>query len=311
MALNRDDLPQLRGGIFLDYAGMETDIIFSKGMELPGFASYPLLKTEDGRKMIADYIRAFIEVGRSHGAGVIIESPTWLANRDRAKPLGYSPEDLAILNRQAIELVSEVCSEANDLPTVVLGLIGPRDDAYAPSEQMTAEEAETYHAEQVNVLAGTDADIIGGYTVAYAAEASGMVQAIKQTGMPAMIAFTVETDGKLPSGETVGVAIEEVDGKTDGYASYFMINCAHPDHFVDILSDEPWMHRLRGVVANASRCSHAELDEAAELDDGDPAELGQQLADIHMRHPQINIVGGCCGTDMRHLNQIAKSTSTT
>ncbi len=310
MAKHRDSLPQINGGVFLDYAGMETDIIFSKGMELPGFASYPLLETEDGRKMLADYMRAFIEVGRFHRAGVIIESPTWLANRDRAAPLGYSPEDLATLNRQAIELVSEIRSEAGDLPTVICGIIGPRDDAYAPAEQMTAKEAETYHAEQVNVLAETDADIIGGYTVAYPAEATGMVQAIKNTGMPAMISFTVETDGRLPTGETVGEAIEEVDAATDGYASYFMINCAHPDHFVDILSDEPWMQRLRGVMANASRCSHAELDEATELDDGDPVELGQQLAEIHGNHSQISILGGCCGTDMRHLNQIAKSTIT-
>ena len=310
MAKHRDSLPQINGGVFLDYAGMETDIIFSKGMELPGFASYPLLETEDGRKMLADYMRAFIEVGRSHGVGVIIESPTWLANRDRAAPLGYSPKDLAILNRQAIELVSKVRSEAGDLPTIICGIIGPRDDAYAPSEQMTAVEAEAYHAEQVNVLADTEADIIGGYTVAYPAEAIGMVQAIKNTGMPAMISFTVETDGRLPTGETLGEAIEEVDAATDGYASYFMINCAHPDHFANVLSDEPWVQRLRGVMANASRCSHAELDEATELDDGDPVELGQQLAEIHGKHSQISILGGCCGTDMRHLNQIAKSAKT-
>ena len=305
-----DTLPQINGGVFLDYAGMETDIIFNKGIELPGFAAYPLLQTEDGRELLSNYVRTFIEVAKTHGAGVIVESPTWIANRDRAAPLGYSADDLAVLNRQAVELVSKVRSEAGDLPTVICGTIGPRDDAYAPSEQMTAKEAEAYHAEQVNVLAETDADIIGGYTLAYPAEAIGMVRAIRNTGMPAMISFTVETDGRLPTGETLGEAIEEVDAATDSYASYFMINCAHPEHFVGILSNEPWMQRLRGVLVNASRCSHAELDEATELDEGDPVELGQQIADIHGSHSQICILGGCCGTDMRHLSEIARSAIT-
>lgn len=257
--------------------------------------------------MLADYMRVFIEIGRTHGAGVIVESPTWLANRDRALPLGFSPKDLDSLNRQAVGLAAEVRAEAGDLPTVICGVVGPRDDAYAPSEQMTAEEAEAYHSEQVNVLADTSADIIGGYTLAYVAEAIGMVRAIKNTGMPAVISFTVETDGNLPTGETLGEAIEAVDAATDGYSSYFMVNCAHPDHLVDTFSDAPWMQRLRGVLANASRCSHAELDEATELDDGNPVELGEQLAEIHGKHSGISILGGCCGTDMRHLAEIAKS----
>ncbi|WP_298563928.1 homocysteine S-methyltransferase family protein [uncultured Aliiroseovarius sp.] len=307
MTIHRNSLPQIQGGLFLDYAGMETDIIFNKGMELPGFASYPLLETEDGRRMLTEYMKAFIEVGASHNAGVILESPTWLANRDRAAALGYTPERLSVLNKQAIEMMSQVRAEAGDLPTIICGILGPRDDAYAPTEQMTASQAEAYHSEQVAALAQTDADIIGGYTVAYPAEAIGMVLAIKKFDIPAMISFTVETDGRLPTGEPLGAAITEVDAATDSYASYFMINCAHPEHFTDILSDEPWMQRLRGVVANASRCSHAELDEAEELDDGDPEELGQQLAEIQMRFPQISIVGGCCGTDMRHVSQIAKS----
>lgn len=307
MAIHRETRPQLQGGLFLDYAGMETDIIFNRGRDLPGFAAYPLLESEDGRKMLTEYMKALIAVAASHDAGVILESPTWLANRDRAADLGYTPERLALLNKQAIELMTRVRSEAGDLPTIICGVIGPRDDAYAPSAQMSAEQAEAYHAEQVAVLAQADVDMIGGYTLAYPAEAAGMVLAIKKSGIPAMISFTVETDGRLPTGQSLGEAIEEVDATTDGYASYFMINCAHPDHFTGILSDAPWMQRLRGVMVNASRCSHAELDEADELDDGDPLELGQQIAEIQRRFPQITIVGGCCGTDMRHITQIAQS----
>lgn len=307
MALHRDNLPQLRDGIFLAYAGMETDLIFNKGVDLPGFASYPLLETEDGRKTLASYLREVIKVGEANKTGVILESPTWVANRDRGEALGYAPERLLELNKQAVSLMSEVRANAGDLPTVLSANIGPRDDAYAPADQMSADQAEAYHLEQVAALADTDADLISGYTVAYPAEAIGMVLAAKHFSLPVIISFTVETDGKLPTGSTLKEAIEEVDAATDGYAIYFMINCAHPDHFVGILTDEPWMQRLKGIVANASRCSHAELDNAEELDDGDPIELGQQLADVCKRFPQINIVGGCCGTDMRHISQIAKS----
>ncbi len=307
MAFHRDNLPQLGEGTFLVYCGMETDLIFNRGMDLPGFASYPLLETEDGRNTLAGYLREVIRVGKENNTGVILESPTWVANRDRGGPLGYAPERLLELNKQAVSLMLEVRANTSDLPTVLSANIGPRDDAYAPADQMSAGQAEAYHLEQVAALADTDADLISGYTVAYPAEAIGMVQAAKHFKLPVIISFTVETDGRLPTGTPLKDAIEEVDAATDGYASYFMINCAHPDHFVDILTDEPWMQRLKGIVANASRCSHAELDNADELDDGDPIELGQQLADICRRFPQINIVGGCCGTDMRHISQVARS----
>jgi len=91
-------------------------------------------------------------------------------------------------------------------------------------------------------------------------------------------------------------------------AAYFLINCAHPDHFSDVLSDEKWIQRLRGVVANASRCSHAELDESEKLDEGNPEELGELIGAICQKFPHFNIVGGCCGTDMRHVRRIVEQT---
>ena len=307
MAHYRDRLPQIDGGTFLAYTGMETDLLFNRGVDLPGFACYPLLETEEGREMLAGYFQDLIKIGRQNNVGVILESPTWVANRDRGAAIGYSSDRLIDLNRQAIGHMSAIRAGSGDMPTVLSANIGPRDDAYAPNDQMTAEQAETYHLEQISALAETDADLISGYTVAYPAEAIGMVLAAKRVDLPVVIAFTVETDGKLPTGAALGEAILAVDAATDGYASYFMINCAHPDHFKDILTNEPWMQRLKGIVANASRCSHAELDEAEALDDGDPVELGQQLAEVCRRFPQINIIGGCCGTDIRHLAQIAQS----
>ena len=306
MAKYRNGLPQVDGDLYLAYCGMETDLLFNRGVDLPGFASYPLLESEEGRTTLAGYFRDMLSVARSHGAGVILESPTWVANRDRGAAIGYSPERLMELNKQAIGLMCDVRDADGDLPTVISANIGPRDDAYAPREQMSADEAEAYHSEQIQALSVTDVDLISGYTVAYPAEAIGIVRAAKSFGLPVIISFTVETDGRLPTGDALGDAIEEVDEATGRYPAYYMINCAHPDHFSDILTGAPWMDRLRGIVANASRCSHAELDEAEDLDDGNPAELGRQLGKIRRRFPQINILGGCCGTDMRHISAIGR-----
>lgn len=305
MARYRNTLPQLNDDLFLVYVGMETDLLFTQGVDLPGFASYPLLETQEGRDRLNGYFQDLIDVGKKHAVGIILESPTWVANRDRGKSIGYQPEQLVDLNKQAIALMSEARTKMGDLPTVISANVGPRDDAYAPNEQMSADEAEAYHSEQISALAQTDVDLISGYTLAYPAEAIGIVRSAKRFGLPVVIAFTVETDGRLPTGASLQDAISEVDAATNNYAEYFMINCAHPDHFRSTLIDAPWMHRVRGIVANASRCSHAELDEAEELDAGNPSELGKQLAEIRQAFPWVNVLGGCCGTDMRHISSIA------
>lgn len=298
--------PQVREQVFLCHTGMETDLIFNRGVDLPGFASYPLLETEDGRELLKHYLVGLVGVARENGLGAILESPTWMANRDRGARLDHSPERLRDANRESIALLEEVRRNAHDCSVLLSANLGPRSDAYAPTERMTADEARRYHAEQLSWLADTAVDLVSGYTVAYPEEATGMVLAARDVGLPAVVAFTVEIDGRLPTGTPLGAAIESVDRATDGYAAYFMINCAHPTHFADVLSDEaPWMARLGGLVANASRCSHAELDEATELDDGDPEELGRELAALQRTFPQIMVLGGCCGTDLRHIERIA------
>jgi homocysteine S-methyltransferase len=148
--------------------------------------------------------------------------------------------------------------------------------------------------------------MVNAITLCYPEEAIGIVNATRKVELPCVIGFTVETDGRLPNGESLEVAINKVDNATNGSASYFIINCAHPDHFTNVLVDSDWMQRLKGVIVNASRCSHAELDGTEELDDGDPVELGNQVADIHKKFPQISVLGWCCGTDLRHMEKIAE-----
>jgi S-methylmethionine-dependent homocysteine/selenocysteine methylase len=281
--------------------GMETTLIYKKGLELPEFASFVLLDDPDGLEALRDYYRIYLEIARARDVGIVLDTPTWRANHDWGERLGYSPEDLADVNRRAVDLLEELRR-----PGMVLsGCVGPRGDGYRVDSAMSVDEAEEYHSAQVETFAGTSADLVSALTLTYADEATGIVRAANQAGTPVVISFTVETDGRLPSGQPLGEAIEQVDAETAGGAEYFMINCAHPTHFEGVLEPAPWLDRLRGVRANASKKSHAELDEADELDEGDPAELAAAYAELHERLPNLNVVGGCCGTDHRHIDAIS------
>ncbi|WP_294230631.1 homocysteine S-methyltransferase family protein, partial [uncultured Shimia sp.] len=252
------------------------------------------------------YATDLAAIAATSNLGVILESATWVASADRAAPLGYDAPALAAANRDAIALLSDVRATLGDIPALISANIGPRKDAYATDTQMTAFEAAAYHTPQIATLAQTNADLITAYTMANPAEAIGILHACRDHKMPCVIAFTVETNGRLPTGGTLEAAITQVDAATDKYAAYYMINCAHPDHFADVLTNAPWARRVGGIVANASRCSHAELDNASELDAGNPAEFGQQLVDLQQQHPHLRVLGGCCGTDMRHLDCLAR-----
>ncbi|WP_299425276.1 homocysteine S-methyltransferase family protein [uncultured Shimia sp.] len=302
-------LPHQGTQTFLTYTGMETDLIFTQGVDLPGFASFPLLETPEGRAHLSRYATDLAAIASRANLGVILESATWVASADRAAPLGYDARAVAAANLDAIALLSDLRPTFGDLPTLISANIGPRFDAYAPASQMTVDEAAAYHIRQIATLAATDTDLITAYTLADPIEAIGILHACRDYYMPCVIAFTVETNGHLPTGGTLEAAIRQVDAATDSYAAYYMVNCAHPDHFADILTDAPWSRRIGGIVANASRCSHAELDNATELDAGDPAEFGQQLAELQHNHPHLRVLGGCCGTDMRHMESLAKHLS--
>ncbi len=300
-------LPQLEGGVFLGYFGFETDLIFNRGIDLPGFASYPLLETASGREILRGYCSDLVDLARECGVGVVLESPTWVANRDRGADIGYGPERLHQLNRAGMDLIREVRDDNPDVETVLSCCLGPRHDAYNPESYMSVAEAEEYHSVQIASVADTGLDMIGAYTLAYANEAAGIALAVRDASLPVVVGFSVETDGKLPSGQSLEEAIGFVDTATDNAVAYYIINCAHPDHFDTVLEDAPWMSRLRGVIANASRCSHEELDNSDVLDDGDPVELGELIGAIRVRFPHISVVGGCCGTDMRHMTEIARN----
>ena len=298
-------MPQLDGRPFLTDGGIETVLIFGEGLELPAFAAFDLLKDEAGTEILRRYFEPYVAEAARRGLGFVAESPTWRASPRWASELGYDAAELDAFNRRAIALMEEQRAEH---PLVVIsGCVGPSDDGYNPKQRLSAEAAEAYHSTQITTFVDTAADMVTAITMTYAEEAIGVCRAAVRAGLPVVISFTVETDGRLPSGQTLADAIAQVDAETGAAPAYYMINCAHPTHFDASLEDATIRERVRGVRANASARSHAELDEASELDAGDPADLAARYAGLTAQLPNLNVFGGCCGTDHRHVAAIAEA----
>jgi len=306
--MTQHTLPQASGQLFLTDGGIETTLIFHEGIELPHFAAFILLDRD--RDALKRYYEPYLAIASRAQAGFILESPTWRCSSDWGAKLGLDASEVARLNRSAIELMHELraAHAPSNAPVVVSGCVGPRGDGYDPGQVMTAPEAQRYHTPQIAAFSEARADLVTAVTMTNTPEAIGIARAAKQAGLPIVISFTVETDGRLPTGDTLKAAIAEVDRNTDSAPAYYMLNCAHPSHFAHVLEPSAeWTQRVRGLRSNASRKSHQELNESTTLDAGDPSELGAAHRELIARHPQINVLGGCCGTDHRHIEQISSA----
>lgn len=309
MSKYRHDLPQLKGGTYLTDGGMETTLIFHEGADLPHFASFVLLAEPAGRKQLKDYYTRYLDIAAKGGTGFVLDTATWRTNADWGAKLGYSAAALKAANEDAVELLSELRAayERPAAPIVISGAIGPRGDGYKAGN-MDAAEAEAYHAVQIETFAGTEADMVTAFTLTSIDEAIGIARAAKRLNMPCAISFTVETDGTLVTGRTLKEAIEAVDAATGSYPHYYMINCAHPSHFDTVVAgDQAWLKRIGGIRANASRMSHQQLDESETLDAGDSVDLARRYRQLTRHMPQLRILGGCCGTDHRHVAAICEA----
>jgi S-methylmethionine-dependent homocysteine/selenocysteine methylase len=303
-------LPQLSTPLTVTDGGLETTLVYQHGIDLPDFAAFPLLDSELGRAALADYYEPYLNLGQRLGIPVIVDTPTWRANLDWGARLGYDAIRLAALNRRAVEFVRDLATIRGDGSSahVIDGVVGPRGDGYEVGETMSASEAAAYHGLQARAFAEAGAAMVTAVTMTYADEAIGVARAASSVGLPSVISFTVETDGSLPSGQTLGDAITRVDDVTGGAPAYYMVNCAHPTHFAEqLLAGGTWLERVKAVRANASRCSHAELDLATELDRGDVADLAGWYERLRSILPDLRVVGGCCGTDHEHVALIAET----
>ena len=294
---------------FLTDGGLETWLFFLEGFAAPEFAAIVLMDDDRARGAMARYFDGFLAIAARAGTGFVLDTVTWRGCLAWAAKLGLTEDALMRLSGEAVAFATQIRDRWQDrLPAIVVnGVVGPAGDGYRPSAWAGSDQAFDLHLPQVRVLADGGVDMISAITMTTADEAIGVAQAARAFGLPVVVSFTVETDGMLPNGQGLGAAIEAVDGATGRGPAFYMINCAHPDHFRSILaSGAAWTERVGGLRANASRLSHAELDLAAELDDGDPLEFGVLYAALAATLGPLRIVGGCCGTDHRHVASVAR-----
>ena len=294
---------------FLTDGGFETWLFFQQGFAAPEFAAIVLMEDEGAREAMRAYFDQFLEMAQRAQTGFVLDTNTWRGGAEWAPRFGLSREELLALSARAVEFARSLCADWQALlPDILInGVVGPVGDAYAPGKLPGADEALAMHRPQVEVLAAEGVDMISAITMSNVAEAIGVTRAGQEKGLPVVISFTVETDGRLPAGDLLGDAVEAVDAATDNAPAYYMINCAHPDHFRDALAGRaPWISRIGGLRANASRLSHAELDASEELDDGNPEEFGLLHSELARLLPNLRVVGGCCGTDHRHVGCVSQ-----
>jgi len=310
MAMTRNRiLPHQSDNLFLTDAGFETWMLFVKKFNMPHFAAFPLLQNKEARVAIREYFSDFLALARKNNTGFVLDTNTWRANPDWAKLLGYNLDDLAAVNRDAVRFAEELRKDLGaGLNVLINGVVGPRGDGYDAGTVMSVSEAEEYHGFQVDVLAHSKVDMISAITMTNANEAIGISRAAYEADIPCVISFTLETDGALPNGQSLADAIAETDSRQAARPAYYMINCAHPDHFSTMLDGAgSWVNRIHGIRANASRMSHTELDACEVLDDGNPQELGNLSGDLIRLLPKLNVFGGCCGTDHRHVEHMCRA----
>lgn len=295
--------PLLEGGPFVTDGGLETDLIFNRGIDLPEFASFPLVEERAGRAALLDYYRGYVEIARLAGRPLLLETPTWRANPDWAARLGYDAAALDRVNQASVALLDELRGTCTDLVDVlVVGVVGPRGDGYLAGERADPDEAADYHAHQVRSFATAGVDLVTAYTLTGPEEAIGVVRAARSAGLPVAVSFTVETDGRLPDGTSLADAVATVDAQAP--PDWFGVNCAHPDHVVPGLDGGEWQGRIGLVRPNSSTLTHAELDAMEVLDEGDLDLLVTGVDRLRAELPGLAIVGGCCGTDARHVGAL-------
>ena len=299
-------LPQLAGGLFLTDAGLETSLIHDAGLDLPDFTTFGLLDTANGRRVLTRYYERYVDIAALHGRGAVLETATWRASPDWITSQGYPAGDVDRLNRLAVDVLKDVRARHGGTTVVVSGCVGPRHDGYVADLASDRVAARDYHSAQVQSFVDAGVDLVTATTMTTPQEGLGIVDAAQALAIPVVVSFTVETDGRLPDGTSLADAISHVDDATGAYPAYYMVNCAHPVHFASVVGAEaPGAGRIRGVRANSSMLSHAELDESIDLDRGDPDDLAQRYLGLLAANPGLTVLGGCCGTNEDHIAAIA------
>ena len=299
---------QREGQFFLTDGGIETEIMYKWGFELPHFAMYPLLDNPDAMAAMRGMYRRYLDVAARHRLSALMGGLDYRASSDWGALLGYSREALAEANFRSIAFLRELADEyVADIPQILIaGYIGPRGDAYRINRTITAAEAEDYHAVQLATLKAADVDLAWALTFNNTPEAIGVARAAARIGVPLAISFTLNSASRLSSGPSLAQAVETVEAETGGTPAFYSLNCSHPVEFEPALTAGDWIGRVRGFRPNASKMDKIALCKLGHLEEGDPVELGRLMGALARRYPHMDVWGGCCGTGDVHLDQIAR-----
>jgi homocysteine S-methyltransferase len=295
--------------LFLTDGGFETWLFFQQGFEATEFAAIVLMDDDDARQAMRRYFDGFLAMAATARTGFVLDTNTWRGCTSWGAKLNRSPSEMLRLTMDAASFAKEIRDDwqSRVSPILLNGVVGPAGDGYAPDQMPKAEVARDIHRPQIDCLARAGVDLLSAITMTNTGEAVGITQAAGEVGLPVVVSFTVETDGRLPTGDTLSEAVNRVDAATGHAPIYYMVNCAHPDHFLDAIeTGGDWVRRIGSIRANASRLSHAELDAAEDLDDGDPEQFGALYSKLVNLLPNLRVVGGCCGTDHRHVGCVSK-----
>ncbi len=304
-------LPQQSGRLMTSADGFETWMQYVDGFTLRHFCGFELLNDPRGAACLRDYHRKIVEAAVANGFGVINEGLHYRASKDWGTLIGFSREGLEEINIRGIEFYRDFAREYGtpETPMIVSGAIGPKGDAHNIGRVPDAAEAEDYHADQILTMRKAGVDQVTAMTFSGVEEAIGFCRAAKAAELPVVVSFFVARGGRLKGGESLQEAITRVDAATDAAPAYFMINCTHPTEFEAGLAAGAWTARLGGFMPNAVAAETLDLCRLGHLEDGDPDELGGQMAELARRFTHANVWGGCCGTDSRHIGQIARQVS--
>jgi len=300
------------GRPYLTEGGTETEILYKYGYEVPHFAVFELLNDPAGKRQLEAMFARYLDAAADNNWAALMGGLDYRASPDWGRLLGYSPAGLTEMQIRCIECLRDVARPyRGQLPDIrISGIVGPRGDAYALNRTITAQEAEDYHAPQLETLKQLDVDMAWAATFNNVAEAVGVSRAASKIGVPVCLSFTLSGNHRLQSGPTLREAVETVDAEAGEHRpTCFGINCSHPLEFIPALEPGDWVLRVRSIRPNATAMDKLSLCKLGHLEDGDPVDLGRRLADLAARYPHIDMWGGCCGTWDRHLGEIARSVS--
>ena len=249
----------------------------------------------------------YISVAHKAGRPIFIGTPTWRANKERLSEAGVSSN----VNRDAVDFMKRLRSEwsswKENIP--IAGLIGCKNDCYKPVEGISLRDAYDFHSWQIEKLAEPGVDFLLAATIPTLPEATGIALAMAQTGIPYMISFVINREGTILAGNSLEQCINEIDVASGKPPLGYMINCAYPSFLNAHIQPKAVLSRLIGFQANASSLDHAELEGSATLQVEKIAEWGEEMINLNRTYG-VKILGGCCGTDARHLQYIVDNINT-